>query len=80
MLLYIRQSTSGGGKDFNQLQSARQSELSSAAAQPIATSARRGMSIYISTEIHLDQSVSNSHCVFISPPRAATVLRIPLFS
>jgi hypothetical protein len=48
--------------DSRQLESARQSEETSAAAQPITTSARRDTSIYTSTEIHLDQSVSNS-CV-----------------
>jgi hypothetical protein len=60
------QSTCGGGTDSHQLESARQSEETSAAAQPITTSARRDTSIYTSTEIHLDQSVSNSHCVIIS--------------
>jgi hypothetical protein len=61
-----QQSTCGGGTDSRQLESARQSEETSAAAQPITTSARRDTSIYMSTEIHLDQSVSNSHCIIIS--------------
>jgi hypothetical protein len=63
---YIRESTSGGGKDCAHLQSARQSQDSSAAAQPIATSARRDTSIYTSNEIHLDQSLSNSLRVYFS--------------
>jgi hypothetical protein len=61
-----RQSTCGGGTDSRQLESARQSEETSAAAQPITTSARRDTSIYTSTEIHLDQSVSNYCLAYFS--------------
>jgi hypothetical protein len=58
------ESTCRGGTDSRHLESARQSEDASAATQPITTSARRDTSIYTSTEIHLDQSLSN-HCVVI---------------